>query len=132
MGLSIILLLLSLLLGFTHLKRFRETTDKQGLIRASLAVLLTPFLIPAFTLPVVLFSTTAHFRDVFWSWIRRERERPGLASGLFAALTCPIIVLIGGTVTLIVLLKWLGFLIMLAVIGVLVGVYFTVRYWLRH
>jgi len=64
--------------------------------------------------------------------IRREKERPGLGWGLFAALTFPIVLMLGGTVALILVFGFTGFLIMLAIIGLLVGTYFAVRYWLRN
>ena len=64
--------------------------------------------------------------------IRRERERPGLASALFAALTVPLILMIGGTVALILAFGFTGFLIMLTVIGLLIGTGFAVKYWLRN
>jgi len=64
--------------------------------------------------------------------IRKEKERPGLVSGLFAALTWPILLILGTTTTLILVFGLVGFLIALTVIAILAGVYFLVRYWLSH
>ena len=66
------------------------------------------------------------------SRIRKERERPGLGAGLFAALTLPLVVAIGGTVILIVSFGLIGFLIVLSTAGILVGTFFAVRYWLAQ
>jgi uncharacterized membrane protein len=50
-----------------------------------------------------------------------------LAAGLFAALTLPVIVLVGGTVAMILAFGVLGFLVVFAVLALLVGIAVAVR-----
>ena len=64
--------------------------------------------------------------------IRKEKKRPGLVAGLFAALTWPILVVIGSTVAFIIVFGLTGFLVMLAVVAILTGIFFLVRYWLAQ
>ncbi|MDR0328362.1 MAG: hypothetical protein LBI05_08720 [Planctomycetaceae bacterium] len=84
-------------------------------------------------LPILFFALPGTILGLgYAARIRRERERPGLAAGLFAALCYPLMVVIGGTVIWILVFSFTGVLIMLAVMGILVGTYFAVQYWLAH
>jgi len=83
--------------------------------------------------PLLFFALPGTILGIgYVSRIRKEHERPGLASGLFAALTFPIMIVLGTAVGLILAFGWTGFLIMFTVLGILVGVYFAVRYWLAR
>lgn len=62
--------------------------------------------------------------------IRKEPFRPGLPAALFAGLTWPLIAIISATVITIMLLQFTGFLIVLSVAGIFLGVWFALRYWL--
>ena len=64
--------------------------------------------------------------------IRRESERPGLVAGLLAALTWPVILILGGSTGAIIVFGFTGFLIVLTIALVGVGIIYAVRYWLSH
>jgi hypothetical protein len=78
-----------------------------------------------------LAATGTAFGWYYVSRIRKESDRPGLFAGVFAALFYPVVIAIGGTIAVIVPLGVIGFLIVLAVMGILAGVCLAVRWWLR-
>jgi hypothetical protein len=86
-----------------------------------------------FAFPSLFFAIAGTVLGIgYVSRIRREKERPGLGAALFAALFFPVVIVLGVTTFLIAVGGFVGFLIILAVAGILVGVYYGVRWWLAN
>lgn len=105
---------------------FGNTGQTMPHVRRSVVLFPNIFLFLLFAIPGTVWGIG------YVNSVRTRQERPGLAAALFAALTWPSILIVGGTVASIILFGLVGFLIALTVIAIFVGIYFGVRYWLSH
>gem|GEM_PF-896779 len=79
LGLPSILLVVSLWLGFVHLKRLRYATDKSGFLQTSLVVLLAPCLLPVSTIYVIVQASGG---------IGQEDPYLSIQTGFFVFIAC--------------------------------------------